>query len=289
MNTSGDGTRPTLAWVEGTVARPELKRLWELMDEHVRDLAGSDYDVTFAVLPMQSGGVRSAAPSLANSVLGLSAAREAAVIGKADLVVFNGWTMPVRVTRALLDVSVTGVDEGSVFMGCVLSQRPAVVTVSKGFRWELESLLEEFGLRSRMATPPVWWLDPESTHDDVVRAVDDPDELVSRVDSVAQRAVAAGADAILLGCGYFGAVLARAGYTHVNGRPDVPVYDCTRLALEFGSTLYRLRKAGIGPSRLGFAQPSPASLAALEGMLTHLTETRGEGTGGVRNALVHTG
>lgn len=156
MDTSGNDRKPVLAWVEGTVARPEMSRLWKLMDEHVRGLAGSDFDVTFTVLPMQSGGVRSAAPSLANSVLGLSAAWESAVVGKADLVVFNGWTMPVRATRALLDVPVTGVDEGSIFLGCTLAQRPAVVTVSESFRWEMERLLDEFGLRNRMATQPVW-------------------------------------------------------------------------------------------------------------------------------------
>jgi Asp/Glu/hydantoin racemase len=273
--------KPTLAWIEGTEARPGLARLWSFLDGYLKELAGDDFEVVFAAFPRPAGGVRQAAPRLLSEAIGLATAR-AAVEAGAELVVYNDWAMPIHATRSLLDVPVTGVAEASAVLGNVLAQRPAVVTVAEGLRWGFERDLRDFGAAGRMAQPPVWWLDPQSTHEDVQEAVDRPDALVGRFDAVAQRAVAAGADAILVGCGYFGPVLSHAGYTHVTGHPDVPVYDCTRLAYELGATLHRLHAAGHGPSRRGFPTPPAGSSAdAVAGVLDHL-----EVVGGERRSLV---
>ena len=262
--------RPTLAWIEGTEARPGLARLWEFLDGYLKDLAGDEFDVVYAAFPRAAGGVRQAAPRLLSEALGLTTAAESVVAG-ADLVIFNDWAMPVHATRSYLDVPVTGVNEASAILGGALSQRPAVVTVAEGLRWGFEADLRSFGVLDKMTRPPVWWLDPQSTHEDVMVAVDKPEALVERVDRVARRAVEAGADSILVGCGYLGPVLANAGYAHVLDRPDVPVYDCTRLAYELGRTLYRLHVAGVLPSRRGFAVPAGSSLTAARDVLTHLT------------------
>jgi allantoin racemase len=267
-------TRPTLAWIEGTEARPGLAGLWEFLDGYLKDLAGEEFDVVFAAFPRPAGGVRQASPRLLSEALGLTTAAEA-VTASADLVIFNDWAMPVHATRSHLDVPVTGVNEASAILGGVLAQRPAVVTVAEGLRWGFEADLRDFGVLGKMAQPPVWWLDPQSTHEDVMEAVDKPDALVQRVDAVAQRAVEAGADAILVGCGYLGPVLAHGGYAHVLGRPDVPVYDCTRLAYELGRILYRLHVAGVKPSGRGFPAPAGTSLEAVRDVLAHLTVVDG--------------
>lgn len=252
------GQRPKLIWVEGTEARPGLNELWRFLDTYLKEQAKDEFEVRFVAFPRPAGGVRQLAPRLFSEALGLVAA-QAAVEAGADLVIYNDWAMPIHAARAHLEVPVTGVSEASALLGSALAQRPAIVTVAEGLRWGFERDMREFGVAANLAHPPVWWLDPQSTHEDVQRAVSEPDALIARFDKVAQRAVAAGADAILVGCGYLGPTLSHAGYTRVTGHPDVPVYDCTQLAFELGVTLYRLHRAGIRPSRIGFAQPSESN------------------------------
>lgn len=263
------GTRPHLVWVEGTEARPGLNGLWAFLDNYLKKQAGDDFDVSYVSFPRAAGGVRQLGPRLLSETLGLVAA-QVAVDNDADLVIFNDWAMPIHAARAHLNVPVTGVAEASAVLGNVLAQRPAIVTVAEGLRWGFERDMREFGMAAKMLQPPVWWLDPQSTHEDVQDAVTEPAAFVERFDAVARRAVDAGADAILVGCGYLGPTLSHAGYSHVSGHPDVPVYDCTRMAFELGALLYRLHRDGVGPSRVGFAQPPKAGGDAVADVLAHL-------------------
>jgi allantoin racemase len=178
-----------------------------------------------------------------SAAMGLAVAAD--MEAEADLIIFNDWAMPVHEARSLLSVPVTGISEASVILGNVLARRPAIVTVAEGLNAGLERDIRSFGLWGRGAQPAVWWRDPPSTHDDVVEAVDNPRQLIARFDEIAHRAVAAGADAILTGCGYFGPIFSMHGYFHVSGMPDVPVYDCTLLGMEFGRVLYRLHEARV--------------------------------------------
>ena len=109
-------TKPVLAWIEGTEARPGLAGLWAFLDRYLKDLAGDDFDVVFAAFPRPAGGVRQAAPRLMSEALGLTAAVESVAAG-ADLVIFNDWAMPVHAARSYLDVPVTGVNEASAILG----------------------------------------------------------------------------------------------------------------------------------------------------------------------------
>jgi Asp/Glu/hydantoin racemase len=267
--------KPHLVWVEGTEARPGLNGLWTFLDDYLKEQAGDEFDVSYVAFPRAAGGVRQLAPRLLSETLGLVAAQVAAE-HDADLVIFNDWAMPIHAARAHLDIPVTGVAEASAVVGNVLAQRPAIVTVAEGLRWGFERDLRDFGLSAKMLHPPVWWLDPQSTHEDVREAVTEPAAFVKRFDGVAQRAVDAGADAILVGCGYLGPTLSHAGYTHVNGRPDIPVYDCTRMAFELGVLLHRLHRDGVGPSRVGFQQPPEAGRNAVADVLAHLQLVDGE-------------
>ena len=261
--------RPRLVWVEGTEARPQLNGLWRFLDDYLKDQAKDLFDVSFVAFPRASGGVRQLAPRLVSELLGLVAA-DVAAQGGADLVIYNDWAMPIYATRAQLDIPVTGVSEASALIGSALAQRPAIVTVAEGLRWGFERDMREFGVIAKLLQPPVWWLDPQSTHEDIQDAITEPDALADRVDKVAQQAVAAGADAILIGCGYLGPTLSHAGYTHVAGHPNVPVFNCTHLAFELGVMLYRLHCAAVIPSRVGFAKPPASGARAVADVLKHL-------------------
>lgn len=256
--------RPRLLWLEATEGRAELAGLWSFLRRYLTDLAGDRVSVELRHLPGGAGGVRHPATRLLQDAVALSAAAQAA--DDADLVVFGCWAAPVLEARALLGIPVTGLAEGSVRLGSLLATRPAVVTVAEGLRPGFDRDLATFGA----AGAGLWWLDPASTHEDVLEAVERPGALVDRFDRVARRAVDAGADAVLVGCGYLGPLFTVHGYRHVGGHPDVPVLDCCLLGFQLGTTLLDLRRAGVEPSARAFPQVPPASRQPLAAAMERL-------------------
>lgn len=248
---------------------PEREALWSLLRGYFDDLAGDEFEVHVHGLPYSPGGVRQAGTRLFSEAVGLAVAMDLA--SESELIIFNDWAMPVLQARSTLPIPVTCVSEASVVLGGVIARRPAVVTVAEGMREGMIRDLGQFAGTGTMADPAVWWLDPASTQQDVLDAVTDPEALIERFDQVAARAVDSGADAILAGCGSYGAIFRSHGYVRVHRRPDVPVYDCGSLAMELGRSLYRLDALGLRPSRRGFAPPTPDQLSGMQGILAGLT------------------
>lgn len=255
--------KPRMVWIEATVGRPELAGLWDFLRAYLADLAGDRVDVTMCHVARDAGGVRHPATRLLSDGVALAAAREAAA--DADVLVYGCWGAPTAEARALIDVPVTGLTEASVRLGATLATRPAVVTVAEGLRPTFARDLAALG-----AELPILWLDPPSSHTDVLDAVADPAPLIDRFDRVARRAVDGGADAILVGCGYFGPIFSAHGYRSVGGSPDVPVLDCAALAFGFGALLADLHARGQSASRRGYPPVPAGASAALHGTLDRL-------------------
>lgn len=247
---------PTLTWVEGSAGAAELAPLWQLIRDYVAGLADGVFRLDFTHLPTEAGGVRHPATRLLQDSVMLSAA--ASVEDRADVVILGCWAAPVAEARALLATPVTGLAEGSARLGTAFGNGLAVVTVAEGLRPGFERDLVSFGVTASMAPAPVWWFDPECRPTDLLEAVTSPGPLIDRFDAVASRAVAAGADAILVGCGSVGALLAVHGYRHVRGHPDVPVLDCDASTYHLARTLYELHASGYPPSRVTYP-PVPAT------------------------------
>jgi Asp/Glu/hydantoin racemase len=251
---------PRVRWILGGVMVPEREELWDLLRRYFTELARGEFEVHVHGMPYPAGGVRQAATRLISEAVGLALATELA--DDSELIIFNDWAMPVLQTRTMLEIPVTCVSEASVVMGGVLARRPAVVTVAEGMRAGMERDIREFAGAGALADRPVWWLDPPSTQEDVLRAVHDPEPLIARFEAVAVRAADDGADAILTGCGSYGPIFKVNGYDRLRDRPDVPVYDCAALAMELGRSLYQLNQLGLRPSERSFAAPT-ASLRTL--------------------------
>lgn len=266
-DTSGavPGAPLRVAWLEATEGRAELAPVWDLLRGYLDGLAGTRAAVTLRHLPTPTPGARHPAARLLSDALAVAQARDAAP--DADVLVYGCWAAPVAEARALVATSVTGLTEASLRIGATLAARPAVVTVAEGLRHGFARDFAALGVPDL----PLWWLDPASTHADVVAAVADPAALVDRFDRVARRATDAGADAILVGCGYLGPLFAVHGYDHVGGRPEVPVLDCCLLAFEFATMLAGLAGRGVGASRRTAPPLDPGPAAAADGLLARLT------------------
>lgn len=246
----------TLLWIEATAGDPALDGLWSFLADHVDALAAGRVRTRLVHAGTDAGGIRTAPTRLLSDAVVLARALEEERAGKTDAIVIGCWGAPTAAVRAAVSTPVTGLAESSVRALSTLGRRSAVVTVAESIVPVFSDEVRELGGAPAFLSTPVRAYAPESTHQDVLRAVTDPAELIDRFDRTARRAVDDGADAVVVGCGYLGAIFAAHGYTSVGGAPDVPVIDPNRLALEHVLQLQRLSDAGIGPTPRGHVRPS---------------------------------
>ncbi|MBP1326836.1 Asp/Glu/hydantoin racemase [Leucobacter exalbidus] len=256
----------TLAWVEATHGDPRLDKLWSFLRNEIEGLAQGRVNVDFVHVPFASGGIRSEANRLLNDTAVLFAA--VAQADHADAVVIGCWGAPTEAVRSAMNsaenpTAVTSLPDASVRLIGSLAKRAVLVTVAPTLVPIFEEDLRRMGALGFHEGRPVRAYSPESTHQDVLAALEDPEILISRFDAEAQRAVDDGADAIVVGCGYLAPIFTQAGYTSVRGHPLVPVLDCGLIAFEHAVMLLKLQAAGIAPTQGGYASPQHGQQEAL--------------------------
>jgi Asp/Glu/hydantoin racemase len=263
----------TLTWIEATHGDPRLAELWRFLRDEVESLARGRVRIEFVHVPLATGGIRTAANRLLNDAAVLAAAMGA--VDRSDAVVIGCWGAPTGAVRSALNrterpLPVTSLPDASVRAVGSLARRAVLLTVSPTLIPIFADDLLGMGATGSHESRPVRAYDPESTHDDVLAAIADPEPLIARFDAEAQRAVADGADAVVVGCGYLAPIFTRAGYTSVRGHPDVPVIDCGRLAMEHALMLLELQEAGVVAAPRAYASPrgpQEAGLRAAVGLL----------------------
>lgn len=149
-----------------------------------------------------------------------------------DGVFLGCWNDALWEAREVLRVPVGSLSEQSMLAALAMGRRFAVVTVSEKTACAIEHDLLAYGLRDRAIARPSRSIAPESDLALLQGAVDDPRSgFIPRFEAVARACIADGADVILVGCGYYGPLLRRAGYTRIPGT-GVPVVDSTTVALK---------------------------------------------------------
>lgn len=251
----------TITWLEATHGDPALVELWEFLAEQVARLAAGRVRTRVQHLGIATGGIRTPANRLMSDAAILSAALDAQE--RSDAIVIGCWGAPTEPVRAASAAPVTSLPDASVRAVGSLARRAVVVTVAPSLVPIFHEDLVRLGATGFLHDRPVRSYAPESSHLDVVRAISDPTELIERFDAVARDAVADGADAIVVGCGYLAPLFAHHGYASVGGHPDVPVLDCNRIAFSHALQLLDLRDAGIGPAPRGYPTPEGGRREAL--------------------------
>lgn len=257
----------TVTWIEATHGASELASLWEFLEQEVRVLAGNRVRVIFRHLPFESGGIRSAPNRLLNDAAVLAAAIDAAE--ESDAVVIGCWGAPTSIVRSALNsdgcpVVVTSIPEASARAIGSLAKRAVVITVAQSLVPIFSEDLARMGASGFHRERPVRAYTPDSNHEDILNALNEPEALIARFDDEAQKAVEDGADAVVVGCGYLAPIFAKAGYTSVRGHPDVPVLDSARLAMEHARMLLELQAAGIRATMRGHIAPLESQMKPLE-------------------------
>jgi Asp/Glu/hydantoin racemase len=271
---------PVLTWLEATEGAPELDPLWRFLAEQIESASAGRFETKLRHMSSSMGGVRHPATRLLNDA-GLLASAVAAE-PESDVMVLGCWGSPVHAVRSAVSVPVASLPEASALAVAAFARSAVVVTVAPSLVPIFTAEVRQFGGVGFAAGTPVRAYDPESTHGNVVDAILDPATLIDRFNRVAVRAVEDGADAIVVGCGYLAPIFSAHGYTTVTGHPDVPVYDCNRVAIEHAASLYQLHRAGIRPAQRSYAPPQGAKGAAFARALSTLTAHESkpqEGTG----------
>jgi len=255
-----------LTWIEATVGDPAHAPLWRLLSAHVERLAAGRAQVRLRHVGTDAGGIRTPANRLLSDAAVLATAMDAET--SSDAVVVGCWGAPTFAVRGAVTVPVSTLTDAVARTAGSLARRAAVVTVAP----VLAPLFAEDLRAHGVDGPTVRAYAPESTLADVTRAVTEPDDLIARFDTAARRAVDDGADAVIAGCAYLGALFAAHGYTAVGGAPDVPVWDPNALAMEHVLLLSRLAEAGIRPTDRGYPRPHGERARALAAVARRLSD-----------------
>ncbi|MBN9176633.1 MAG: hypothetical protein J0I43_04600 [Microbacterium sp.] len=253
----------TLVWLEATAGAPELAPLWEFLADRVDALAEGRVATRVVHAGIDAGGIRTAPNRLLSDAAVLARAVEVDAGDAADALVIGCWGAPTSAVRAAVGIPATGLADANVRAVGSLARRAVVVTVAESLVPVFADEIDALGSAGFLMDRPVRAYAPESTHLDVLRAIEDPTDLISRFDATARRAVDDGADAIVVGCGYLAPIFAAHGYTAVSTAADVPILDCNRIALEHALHLRTLADAGIAPTARGYLRPVHARHRAL--------------------------
>lgn len=156
--------------------------------------------------------------------------------------------------RALARIPVVGSVESGMAISEFIGRRVGIIGVRAGYATIIENNVRRYGLRDRMIDnrPVRFW---EMDYTDVTRALlGDGGNFIKKFEQVGQELIDEGADVLVGGCQFFGAILNRVGYTWVIGK-GVPVIDCAAAGLKMGESM-----AGLGRSIGLKKSESPFSL-----------------------------
>jgi allantoin racemase len=155
--------------------------------------------------------------------------------------------------REVVDIPVLSFAETSMLTACTLGKRFGILTHAETMLAKyVEPLVEKYGLEKR-AGPMVNF---ELSFEQLEQAMSGkPEECLRLTREAGERAVAGGAEVIILGCGLLNLVAMHNGLHEIAGAPVLDASGCLMKSAEMMVTLQRVSK--VGTSRVGlYARPA---------------------------------
>ncbi len=160
--------------------------------------------------------------------------------------------------REVLDIPVLGMAETAMHLACMLGRRFAVLTRTPSFSPKFHrELVTRYGLNGRCSGHYAF----DCPFEEVVAGLDgDADSPISKLERVAETAVAEGAEVLLIGCGVLNLVAMQSGINQLAG---ASVLDVSGALMKMTETMVTLQRAcGTTVSRAGIYQrPTEEELA----------------------------
>ena len=171
----------------------------------------------------------------------------------------------LRETRSLIDIPVVGYGESSMLLARMLGERMGVLL----FIEEMIPIIEENAARIGLAGKFAGARFVGFTFNDVLKAYEEPAELLERFHTAARAMIRGGVDVIIPGEAPLCVLLARNGVQRVD---DVPVLDALGATVKMAEMMVDLkRSSGVRPARNSYYTAKPPrervkELIALYGM-----------------------
>lgn len=180
-----------------------------------------------------------------------------------DAVILGSFGEPyLTEVRSLLRIPVVSMVEASLLLACSLAEQFALVTLSPANVRRVRAVVKRHGLDDRITgilslKAPV----KEQELEDAIAGK--PTGVVDAFRTVAEAAVADGADVVIPAEGLFSEVMVTHGVRTVS---EATVLDCVAASLLHAEFLVKARRAGMAPGRRwAYATPPEELLKALEG------------------------
>lgn len=164
--------------------------------------------------------------------------------------------------RSLVDIPVASMPESALAVGCSCAVKVALVTLTPRSVPRVATLVDNHGLRSRVAG--VFPLDPPITEADLVAVLNGDAEATSILESFARssrQAVAAGADLVIPAEGALNEILWSHGVREIDG---ATVLDGLAVVVHYAVMMVHLqRTTALGAARtVSYPRPEPALIDA---------------------------
>jgi Asp/Glu/hydantoin racemase len=159
--------------------------------------------------------------------------------------------------REVVDIPVLSFAETGMLTACTLGKRFGVLTHSEPIISKyVEGLVEKYGLKERAGPLVNFELSFEALEDAMAGR---PEECLRLTREAGEKAVAGGAEVIIMGCGLLNLIAMRNGLHRIAGATVLDVSGALMKSAEMMVTLQRVSKVGV--SRVGlYARPPQAQI-----------------------------
>jgi allantoin racemase len=157
----------------------------------------------------------------------------------------------LRETRSVIDIPVVGYGESSMLTARMLGERMGVLLFIEEMAPVIEENAARVGVREKFGGARFVGF----TFNDVLKAYDEPAELLDRFHSAARAMMREGVDVIIPGEAPLCALLMKHGLSRVD---EVPVVDALGATIKMAEMMVDLRRSsGLAPARCGYFTQKP--------------------------------
>ena len=157
----------------------------------------------------------------------------------------------LRETRSLIDIPVVGYGESSMLVGRMLGERMGALIFIEGMTPIIDENAARVGLAGKFGGARFVGF----TFNDVLKAYEEPAELLERFHDSARAMIREGVDVIIPGEAPLCALLMKHGVTRVD---DVPIVDALGATIKMAEAMVDLkRSSGLAPARRGYFTDKP--------------------------------
>ena len=219
---------------------PEL--LWSSMIEYASKVVSPETKVEFRFLEPSTSHFMYPYFSLVNQTLLVEDVLKCEEEGFDAVMIGPAIDPALDESRAAVGIPVVASVEAAMAISQFIGRRVGIIAVRNGYATMINQNIRRYGLLERMIDnrPVRPW---EQDYQALTQALKgEGGEFITQFERVARELIEEGADVLVSGCQFYGAIFDRLGYTGVTDQ-GVPVIDCAAAGLKMVEAMVSLRRS----------------------------------------------